>query len=614
MTSILDRIRAASAGRSRSSMPPVVSGVAQAYQNDPRTKMAVDAMKAGTSTAPVAGGKYAYADGIARVLQGAIGAYATNRQNSRYTHGDYKGPDVSTLTPGSKEWYDAQNARGQDGVLAERQFMGQDGLTGTPGAAPPPVAPPPGPSMDPSMAGAPAPADLSSLAGAPLGGLPSQIATAVGAPAPTAPSAPALPVPPTAPQPPGLPVAPTPDAGTGGGPSGTGPFVSGVAAPSPAPPVSTPLKLAPGQQAHVAVSDLPAPVARPDMPTAMGPTRSKLLDAAYKIMAGGNAYESDRGQDMYGSGLSEQDKLDEAATARQFELQKMGYQTDLGVYGDAASADRGARIHDHEAGVQQNYNVDNANADHAYGADQGAKNRANEVTIQGMRDRSAIAVEKLRAANIDNALTPEESTAISAAIGDHRLDPMRVNSRNQKALGRALVANPGLDAIHLHGIAQLDASPAAQQKAMLLEALPTVLGNVRDAGSKLNYSNVQFMGKLQAMAKGQLNDPDFVAYMGLRNDALQTLSTVMRNTGATDLSTKLEAEAARPTMSPRAQDAWLNAQLTAVRPRLEAAEKRGLVAPGTTAAVFASTTAKPSSQPASAAASDSGWGKATVVN
>ena len=60
-----------------------------------------------------------------------------------------------------------------------------------------------------------------------------------------------------------------------------------------------------------AVSAAPAAVPRPGAPCGSGPTRSKLLDAALRIMSDGNPYESERGQDMYRQGLAQQGIFDE---------------------------------------------------------------------------------------------------------------------------------------------------------------------------------------------------------------------------------------------------------------------------------------------------------------
>lgn len=180
------------------------------------------------------------------------------------------------------------------------------------------------------------------------------------------------------------------------------------------------------------------------------------------------------------------------------------------------------------------------------------------------------------------SLTPEEDAALTKAAAEGRVDPTRLNSRTAKIQAKLFQAIPGYDAMGQHADANLRANPGAQQKAMLAAALPEVLANVRDAGKKLQFSDAQFIGKLQAFGKGQLNDPDFIEYMTQRNDAMQTLAQVMSGVGATDMRTKMETEAAPKTMSPKAWDAWYNGQLRALQPRIEAYEKRKLLPPGST--------------------------------
>jgi hypothetical protein len=53
---------------------PAIPAIAQAYENDPRTKLAQIALALGGSTAPTAGGKWAWASGLARMGSGIVGA------------------------------------------------------------------------------------------------------------------------------------------------------------------------------------------------------------------------------------------------------------------------------------------------------------------------------------------------------------------------------------------------------------------------------------------------------------------------------------------------------------------------------------------------------------
>lgn len=107
--------------------------IAKAYENDPRTQMAMAALAQGSSTSPVAQGKYAVADGIARMIQGLAGGVMA-KKGLKMAMGD------------------------QADLLALREQRGQEGLTGldlaqkaagalgapAPGATPPvpPQAPP----------------------------------------------------------------------------------------------------------------------------------------------------------------------------------------------------------------------------------------------------------------------------------------------------------------------------------------------------------------------------------------------------------------------------------------------------------------------------------------
>lgn len=59
--------------------------IAQAFQNDPRTKLAQSMVAQGTSTAPVAQGGWGVTDGIARALSGVAGAYTNKKTEEKYS-------------------------------------------------------------------------------------------------------------------------------------------------------------------------------------------------------------------------------------------------------------------------------------------------------------------------------------------------------------------------------------------------------------------------------------------------------------------------------------------------------------------------------------------------
>lgn len=173
-------------------------------------------------------------------------------------------------------------------------------------------------------------------------------------------------------------------------------------------------------------------------------------------------------------------------------------------------------------------------------------------------------------------LTPEQNDAlygVNGAVTTGKLDPRRVNSRTATILANAYMLNPNTDMNLLSSNAALMGNAPYMARAQTTELLPEILTNVVDAGKKVNYSDAAFVGALQKFANGQMNDPDFVNYMAQRNDALLTIAGVMRGNGATDQAHRAETEAASPTMSPRALEAWMDAQTKALAPRLRNAQK-----------------------------------------
>jgi len=189
-----------------------------------------------------------------------------------------------------------------------------------------------------------------------------------------------------------------------------------------------------------------------------------------------------------------------------------------------------------------------------------------QLDISGQR----LELDKAKERRLTNfGITPEQDVALQQAVAEGRVDPTRINGRNAPIFAHMLEANPGLNMVNNHAFAVMMANPAYQTKANAATALPTVLENVRDAGKKLNFSKVQYIGKLQAFQKKQLNDPDFINYMNQRNDAVMTIANVMRATGATDKSIEMEIKAAPETMSPDAFDAWYTGQMASLQPRLE---------------------------------------------
>lgn len=160
--------------------------IAQAYKNDPRTELMQQALAAGTSTAPVAGGGWAVPAGLARVVQALAGGLMERDQNKKYGMAEKgyskdlinatNGLDASTYTP-PPQYAPFKAAQVQSGPAAQALTtpdpaqLAAQGLSGAPPAplssAPPsaglaamqpPQQAPVGPGMlppNPSGGGAP---------------------------------------------------------------------------------------------------------------------------------------------------------------------------------------------------------------------------------------------------------------------------------------------------------------------------------------------------------------------------------------------------------------------------------------------------------------------------
>ena len=212
-------------------------------------------------------------------------------------------------------------------------------------------------------------------------------------------------------------------------------------------------------------------------------------------------------------------------------------------------------------------------------ASEGNKNRQNALDVAKLRN--------------SGDLTPEQNDALygaNGAVTTGKLDPYKVNSRNSHILANAYLSNPNTDMNKLASDAVMMRNAPTMNRAYTTEQLPTIISNVVDAGKKVNYSDAKFFGKVQEFINGQSNDPNFINYMTQRNDALLTITSIMRGNGATDQAHRAEIEAAPSTMSPKAFDAWAAGQMKALEPRLKQANKFTRTQPAPAAATSTPTT------------------------
>lgn len=146
---------------------PVIPEIAQAFQNDPRTRLAQNLIEQGTANRPVATGGWGVTDGLARALQATLGGYIQGRQAKKYR--------------GQEEEYQALIARALGGAApSDMEASIKAGMGG--GAAN--VPPPPGRSASPPM---PAPSPVQGqMSAQPPSPSPSPQAQPVAAPSPQA--------------------------------------------------------------------------------------------------------------------------------------------------------------------------------------------------------------------------------------------------------------------------------------------------------------------------------------------------------------------------------------------------------------------------------------------
>lgn len=166
-------------------------------------------------------------------------------------------------------------------------------------------------------------------------------------------------------------------------------------------------------------------------------------------------------------------------------------------------------------------------------------------------------------------LPDEQQAAIQKAVAEGRLSLQDVNSRNVAMYGQTAVNNPTYDFNQAARDRSLGRNATFQQKAMVVESLPGLTSHVAELGKKLNYSDAHVVGEAKKWLLGQSNDPDLTEYMTARNDTLMKIANVMRGVGMSDKAHEAEVEAMDPTLSPRALDAWVKGQMSAITPLIE---------------------------------------------
>jgi hypothetical protein len=162
---------------------------------------------------------------------------------------------------------------------------------------------------------------------------------------------------------------------------------------------------------------------------------------------------------------------------------------------------------------------------------------------------------------------------LQKAVDEHRLNPALLNSRNLPIYSQLAVNNPLFNFNQANADASLQKNPTFAQRAISLESLPEVMTTMTTLGKKVGYDDVKFVGQAQKWLRGETNDPDLTEYMTVRNDALMNIASTMRGVGMSDKAHEAEIEAAAPTMSPKALDAWFHGQMSVLTPRLKRTQR-----------------------------------------
>lgn len=198
--------------------------------------------------------------------------------------------------------------------------------------------------------------------------------------------------------------------------------------------------------------------------------------------------------------------------------------------------------------------------------DDGAINRA---ISDGWQKRQIEIAQGKRVASAP--LTPADET-LANLLAQGKIAPQELSKRTgnyNAVIAKAAEINPAFDPQKADMNFSAGRTASFRQKAITIEAMPEILDKTAKAGKDLDLSDAKFLGAIEMWSRGQMNDPKFTRYMTLRNDALLSIAGVMRGVNATDQAHRVEMEAASPTLSPRALDAWLKAQMDSLEPRMK---------------------------------------------
>lgn len=106
-----------------------------------------------------------------------------------------------------------------------------------------------------------------------------------------------------------------------------------------------------------------------------------------------------------------------------------------------------------------------------------------------------------------------------------------------------------------------------------IDTADKLISRMQETAKQLDFSNIKIAAIADKWVKGQMQDPVLSRYMTQRADALFALGNALKQNGLTDKAIQIEEEAAHPTVSPAAFDAWFKAQKEALSDAKQEMEK-----------------------------------------
>jgi hypothetical protein len=189
-----------------------------------------------------------------------------------------------------------------------------------------------------------------------------------------------------------------------------------------------------------------------------------------------------------------------------------------------------------------------------------------------------------------------DAAVLSAAISAGMVDPYHINSRNAAVLAKAYQTNPTQNLNDLAAQAQYERNTGTSAQKALLSNMYPLIEKVRDAGSALGNSNVQFVNGIKNWMAEKSGDPTIVEFDNLRDETIMEMQKALTGAG---VASDTRYTRAIGNMKSAQSVAQLNAALDAMKVVTDSRLKAITAGPNPNAAKqpVAQPTAQPVAQP-----------------